>query len=40
MATIQDESKDLVQRAVITTDPQKAISEYFVSKQEERQCIK
>ncbi|XP_050457372.1 coiled-coil domain-containing protein 42 like-2-like [Cataglyphis hispanica] len=40
MATVQDESKDLVQRAVITTDPQKAITEYFISKQEERQRIK
>ncbi|XP_070158550.1 coiled-coil domain-containing protein 42 homolog [Polyergus mexicanus] len=40
MATAQDGSKDFVQRAVITTDPQKAVSEYFISKQEERQCIK
>lgn len=40
MTTALDRSKDLVQKAVITTDPQKAVSEYFVSKQEERQCIK
>ncbi|XP_072746293.1 coiled-coil domain-containing protein 42 homolog [Anoplolepis gracilipes] len=40
MTTVQDGSKNLVQRAVITTDLQKAISEYFVSKQEEHQSIK
>ncbi|KAL6259066.1 hypothetical protein P5V15_008987 [Pogonomyrmex californicus] len=36
----QDRSRDLVLRAVIPTDSQKAVSEYFVSKQEERQYIK
>ncbi|XP_018312643.1 coiled-coil domain-containing protein 42 homolog [Mycetomoellerius zeteki] len=40
MATAQDESRNLVQRAVIPTDSQKAVSEYFISKQEERQSIK
>ncbi|XP_039305247.1 coiled-coil domain-containing protein 42 homolog [Solenopsis invicta] len=36
----QDKSRELVQRAVIPTDSQKAVLEYFVSKQEERQSIK
>lgn len=36
MSLVQNESRNLVQRAVITTDPQIAILEYFVSKQEER----
>ncbi|EFN78886.1 Coiled-coil domain-containing protein 42 like-2 [Harpegnathos saltator] len=36
MATERNGSKSLVQRAVITTDPQEAIVEYFVSKQEQR----
>ncbi|XP_077282049.1 coiled-coil domain-containing protein 42 like-2 [Temnothorax americanus] len=40
MTTAQDESRSLVHRAVITTDSQKAVSEYFISKQEERQAIK
>ncbi|XP_018361017.1 PREDICTED: coiled-coil domain-containing protein 42 homolog [Trachymyrmex cornetzi] len=40
MAMAQDESRNLVQRAVIPTDSQKAVSEYFISKQEERQSIK
>ncbi|XP_014476807.1 PREDICTED: coiled-coil domain-containing protein 42 homolog [Dinoponera quadriceps] len=36
MATDQNESENLLQRAVITTNPQEAVTEYFVSKQEER----
>lgn len=41
MATAQlDDSKNLVQRAVIPPNSQKAVSEYFISKQEERQSIK
>lgn len=40
MATVQDEWKDFVERAVLTTDPQNAITEYFVSKKEEQQYIK
>ncbi|XP_071561322.1 coiled-coil domain-containing protein 42 homolog [Temnothorax nylanderi] len=40
MTTAQDESRNLVHRAVIPTDSQKAVSEYFISKQEERQAIK
>lgn len=39
MATVQDEWKDFVERATITKDSHKAITEYFTSKQEE-QCIK
>ncbi|XP_012218947.1 coiled-coil domain-containing protein 42 homolog [Linepithema humile] len=39
MSMAQNESKGLVHRAVITTDPQKAVSEFFISKQEERQYI-
>ncbi|EGI64994.1 PREDICTED: coiled-coil domain-containing protein 42 like-2 [Acromyrmex echinatior] len=40
MAMAQDESRNLVQRAVIPTDSQKAVLEYFRSKEEERQSIK
>ncbi|XP_018397814.1 PREDICTED: coiled-coil domain-containing protein 42 homolog [Cyphomyrmex costatus] len=40
MATAQYESRNLVQRAVIPTDSQKAVLEYFISKREERQSIK
>jgi len=40
MAMTQDESRNLVQRAVIPTDSQKAVLEYLISKQEERQSIK
>ncbi|KAG5332024.1 CCD42 protein, partial [Acromyrmex charruanus] len=40
MAMAQEESRNLVQRAVIPTDSQKAVLEYFRSKQEERQSIK
>lgn len=36
----QDELRDLVYRTVIPTDSLKAVSEYFISKQEERQTIK
>lgn len=39
MSTAQNESKGLVHKAVITTDSQKAVLEFFISKQE-RQCIK
>lgn len=39
MAT-QSGSRNLVRRAVIATDSKKAVTEYFVSKQEERQCLK
>lgn len=39
MSTAENE-RGLVHRAVITTDPQKAVSEFFISKQEERQYIK
>lgn len=35
MAT-EDVLKNLVRRAPVTTDSQKAVSEYLVSKQEER----
>lgn len=35
MATIQDEVKNFIRRAVITTDPQKAVTEYFLSKQKD-----
>ncbi|XP_012062971.1 PREDICTED: coiled-coil domain-containing protein 42 homolog [Atta cephalotes] len=40
MAMAQDKSRNLVQRTVIPTDSQKAVLEYFISKQEERQSIK
>ncbi|XP_011880119.1 PREDICTED: coiled-coil domain-containing protein 42 homolog isoform X1 [Vollenhovia emeryi] len=40
MAAARDESRELVHRAVIPTDSQRAVAEYFISKQEERQTIK
>ncbi|XP_076760597.1 coiled-coil domain-containing protein 42 homolog [Xylocopa sonorina] len=40
MAAIQEEVKDFIRRAVITTDPQKAVMEYFLSKQEDRNIKK
>lgn len=36
MATIQEEVKNFIRRAVITADPQKAVTEYFLSKQKDR----
>lgn len=36
----QNESRVLIHRAVIPTDSQKAVLEYLISKQEERQIIK
>lgn len=36
MATIQEEVTNFIRRAVITTDPQKAVTEYFFSKQKDR----
>ncbi|XP_078049512.1 coiled-coil domain-containing protein 42 homolog [Augochlora pura] len=40
MALIQEETKNFVRRAVLTTDTQKAVSEYFLSKQEEHNIKK
>ncbi|XP_050583627.1 cilia- and flagella-associated protein 73 isoform X2 [Bombus affinis] len=40
MATIQEEVKNFIRRAVITTDPQKAVTEYFFSKQKDRDIKK
>ncbi|XP_017884313.1 coiled-coil domain-containing protein 42 homolog [Ceratina calcarata] len=41
MAGIQEEEvKNFIRRALVTTDPEKAVTEYFVSKQEDRNIKK
>ena len=36
MATVQEEIKNFVKRATITTNSQEAVAEYFLSKQQDR----
>ncbi|XP_017762535.1 PREDICTED: coiled-coil domain-containing protein 42 like-2 [Eufriesea mexicana] len=40
MAAVQEEIKNFIRRAIITTDPQEAVTEYFLSKQEGRNIKK
>ncbi|KOX73611.1 Coiled-coil domain-containing protein 42 like-2 [Melipona quadrifasciata] len=40
MATVQEEIKNFVQRATITTNSQEAVTEYFLSKQQDRNIKK
>ncbi|KZC12587.1 PREDICTED: coiled-coil domain-containing protein 42 homolog [Dufourea novaeangliae] len=40
MAMVQEETKNFVRRAVLPTDPQKAVAEFFLSKQEDRKIKK
>lgn len=36
MAGVQEEIKNFIRRAVLAADPHEAVTEYFLSKQEER----
>ncbi|XP_076237064.1 coiled-coil domain-containing protein 42 homolog [Calliopsis andreniformis] len=40
MTTIEEGTKNFIRRAVVPTDPQKAVTEYFLSKQEDRKIKK